>query len=61
MVAAAERAAARGIRSMVGFSYRRVPAIGLARKLVAARAGSARSASCARCTCRTGSPTRTAP
>ncbi len=34
MVAAAERAAARGIRSMVGFSYRRLPAIGLARSLV---------------------------
>jgi len=34
MTAAAERAAARGIRSMVGFSYRRVPAIGLARTLV---------------------------
>ncbi|MFF2050045.1 Gfo/Idh/MocA family protein [Leifsonia sp. NPDC058194] len=35
MVAAAERAAARGIRSMVGFSYRRVPAIGFARRLIA--------------------------
>src|SRR3954468_24637583 len=35
MVAAAERAAAHGIRSMVGFSYRRLPAIGLARALVA--------------------------
>jgi predicted dehydrogenase len=35
MVGAAERAAARGIRSMVGFSYRRLPAIGLARALVA--------------------------
>ncbi|GAA0429269.1 Gfo/Idh/MocA family protein [Leifsonia naganoensis] len=34
MVAAAERAAARGVRSMVGFSYRRVPAIGFARRLV---------------------------
>lgn len=34
MVAAAERAAARGVRSMVGFSYRRVPAIGVARRLV---------------------------
>lgn len=34
MTAAAERAAERGIRSMVGFSYRRVPAIGLARTLV---------------------------
>ncbi|QNE16742.1 Gfo/Idh/MocA family oxidoreductase [Kribbella qitaiheensis] len=35
MAAAAARASARGIRSMVGFTYRRVPAIGLARKLVA--------------------------
>ncbi|MCY7401591.1 MAG: Gfo/Idh/MocA family oxidoreductase [Nocardioides sp.] len=35
MVAAAERAAAQGVRSMVGFTYRRVPAIALARQLVA--------------------------
>ncbi|SDS32849.1 Predicted dehydrogenase [Paraoerskovia marina] len=35
MVAAAERAAARGVLSMVGFTYRRVPAIQLARQLVA--------------------------
>lgn len=35
MVAAAEKAAASGVRSMVGFTYRRVPAIGLARRLVA--------------------------
>lgn len=35
MTEAAARAAARGVRSMVGFTYRRVPAIGLARKLVA--------------------------
>lgn len=34
MVAAAERAADRDVRSMVGFSYRRVPAIGFARRLV---------------------------
>ncbi|WP_426567150.1 Gfo/Idh/MocA family protein [Angustibacter sp. McL0619] len=34
MVAAAEQAAAKGIRSMVGFTYRRVPAIALARQLV---------------------------
>ncbi|MEU5881869.1 Gfo/Idh/MocA family oxidoreductase [Spirillospora sp. NPDC047279] len=34
MVAAAERAAARGVKSMVGFNYRRVPAVTLARKLV---------------------------
>jgi predicted dehydrogenase len=36
MVAAASRAAGRGVRSMVGFSYRRVPALALARRLVAA-------------------------
>jgi len=35
MAEAAARAAARGVRSMVGFSYRRVPAIGLARALIA--------------------------
>jgi predicted dehydrogenase len=34
MTAAAERARARGIRSMVGFNYRRVPAVALARKFV---------------------------
>ena len=34
MAYAAERAAAHGIRSMVGFTYRRVPAIALARQLV---------------------------
>jgi predicted dehydrogenase len=35
MTEAAARAAARGVRSMVGFTYRRVPAIGMARRLVA--------------------------
>src|SRR3954447_11601557 len=35
MVAAAERSSASGVRSMVGFTYRRVPAVSLARKLVA--------------------------
>ena len=34
MAAAAERARARGVRSMVGFNYRRVPAVTLARALV---------------------------
>jgi predicted dehydrogenase len=34
MVAAAERAAAHGVRAMTGFNYRRVPAIALARQLV---------------------------
>jgi predicted dehydrogenase len=36
MAQAAARAATAGVRSMVGFTYRRVPAIGLARRLVAA-------------------------
>ncbi|MEU4392402.1 Gfo/Idh/MocA family oxidoreductase [Kribbella sp. NPDC023855] len=35
MAAAAAEAAANGVRSMVGFTYRRVPAIALARQLVA--------------------------
>ncbi|MCA0146708.1 Gfo/Idh/MocA family protein [Blastococcus sp. LR1] len=35
MADAAARAARNGVRSMVGFTYRRVPAIGLARRLVA--------------------------
>ncbi|PZF82464.1 Gfo/Idh/MocA family protein [Jiangella anatolica] len=35
MVAAAEKAAESGVRSLVGFTYRRVPAISLARQLVA--------------------------
>ena len=34
MVAAAERARSRGVRSMVAFNYRRVPAVALARRLV---------------------------
>jgi predicted dehydrogenase len=36
MVAAAEAAAAQGVKAMVGFTYRRVPAVQLARQLVAA-------------------------
>ncbi len=35
MVRAADAAAARGVRAMVGFTYRRVPAVALARQLVA--------------------------
>jgi predicted dehydrogenase len=35
MAEVAAKAAARGVRSMVGFSYRRVPALALARNLVA--------------------------
>ncbi|MGH3520508.1 MAG: Gfo/Idh/MocA family protein, partial [Haloechinothrix sp.] len=43
MVDAAEKARHQGIRSMVGFTYRRVPAIALARRLVrAGRIGSIR-------------------
>src|SRR5215213_260510 len=34
MAAAAERAAAKGVLAMVGFTYRRVPAIALAKQLV---------------------------
>jgi predicted dehydrogenase len=36
MAAAAARASARGVRSMIGFNYRRVPAIALARQLIIA-------------------------
>ncbi|HMH90299.1 MAG TPA: Gfo/Idh/MocA family oxidoreductase [Streptosporangiaceae bacterium] len=36
MAAAAARASARGVRSMIGFNYRRVPAVALARELVRA-------------------------
>jgi predicted dehydrogenase len=36
MAAAAARASARGVRSMLGFNYRRVPAVALARELVRA-------------------------
>ncbi len=36
MVAAAQQARGRGIRSMVGFTYRRVPALALAHSLIAA-------------------------
>jgi predicted dehydrogenase len=36
MAAAADRAAAQGVRAMVGFNFRRVPAVALARELVAA-------------------------
>ncbi len=34
MAAAAERASANGVRAMVGFTYRRVPAVALAKRLV---------------------------
>jgi predicted dehydrogenase len=45
MVAAASSAAERGVRSMVGFSYRRVPALAFARQLVqAGRIGEVRQA-----------------
>lgn len=43
MTAAAREAAARGVRSMVGFTYRRVPALQLAQQLIAeGRIGSVR-------------------
>ena len=35
MAAAAERARGQGVQSMVGFNYRRVPAVALARELIA--------------------------
>ena len=37
MVAAAEKAATQGVRSMVGYSYRRVPAVALARLIAQGR------------------------
>ena len=44
MADAARRAGARGVRSMVGFNYRRVPALALARELIAeGRLGTIRS------------------
>ncbi|WAP51762.1 Gfo/Idh/MocA family oxidoreductase [Arthrobacter sp. ATA002] len=44
MADAARRAAAHGVRSMVGFNYRRVPALALARELIAGgRLGTIRS------------------
>ena len=57
MTAAAEAARAQGVRSMVGFTYRRVPAIALARRLVA-DGKSAISGMSGRNTCRTGSSIR---
>ena len=36
MAAVAEQASERGVRSMVGFNYRRVPALALARRMIAA-------------------------
>jgi predicted dehydrogenase len=49
MVEAAEAARAQGVRSMVAFNYRRIPAVALARRLVATSG---------RNTSRTGSSTR---
>ncbi len=53
MAEAARVAAARGVRSMVGFTYRRVPAVVLAAGS-SPRDGSAGCATCAAATCRTG-------
>ena len=61
MAAAAERAAAHGVRSMVGFTYRRVPGHRAWPAGWWRRAGSARSGTCVRSTSRTGSSTRSAP
>ena len=57
MAAAAARAADRGVRSMAGFNYRRVPAVALARRWWPT-GGSARSGTSARAICRTGWWTR---
>lgn len=47
MVAAADRAAAQGVRAMVGFTYRRVPAVSLAQRMVAdGRIGEVRQVRC---------------
>ncbi len=47
-----------GVRAMVGFNYRRVPALALARELIAQRPGRRRSGTSGPSTCRTGWPTR---
>src|SRR6266487_4686564 len=45
MAEAAERAASQGVRAMVGFNFRRVPAVAFARELIAAgRLGAIRQA-----------------
>ncbi|WP_413249006.1 hypothetical protein [Sinomonas flava] len=60
MAQAARAARARGIASMVGFNYRRVPALAYARQLIAAgRIGTVRQVRASYL--RTGSPTRTPP
>ena len=59
MAAAADAACPGGARAMVGFNYRRVPALALARRLVEqGRIGDA-AARPGQSTCRTGWPTRT--
>ena len=60
MKVAADAAYPAGARAMVGFNYRRVPALALARRS-SRRAGSARSGTCGPSTCRTGSPSPDAP
>ncbi|MEQ4721746.1 Gfo/Idh/MocA family oxidoreductase [Nonomuraea sp. B19D2] len=60
MAVAAKEAAARGVRSMVAFNYRRVPAVALARRFVE-EACSAISGMYGRSICRTGSSTRNSP
>ena len=61
MTEAADAARARGIQSMIGFNYRRVPALALAQAAHRRRAGWARSGTSAPPTCRTGSWTPTPP
>ena len=60
MLRAAEAAAVHGVRAMVGFNYRRVPALALARQVIAA-GELARCARRASATCRTGWPTPRRP
>ena len=60
MADAAARAAARGIRSMVGFTYRRVPAVTFLRDLIAEGVVGQHRSRCAPRTGRTGSSTRDA-
>ena len=60
MAAAAAAARDAGVQSMVGFNYRRVPALALAKELIAeGRLGP--SGTSGPRTCRTGSPTRSRP
>ena len=61
MAAAAARPQARGVRSMVGFNYRRVPAARAGPRARRRRPGRRRSGTSGPATCRTGSSTREFP